>query len=164
MRKDVKFKDVQRLRTYRFDTLLDEEMKKNGVKRGAARKTVVAFMAAIVKDAEATLVSLSPHLRARWCKVMVMYEKVKVAEATVDAIVIPGGEIVKEHYQYLHRITQETSRFFLCRNTACSDWNGGQGNFYGLNTDWINTEESGGGQYACPACGTQFRPGSTTRG
>ena len=91
---------------------------------------------------------------------MVMYEKVKVAEATSGAIVTPGGELIKENYQYLHRIADNTMRFFLCRSIWCSEMNGGQGNFYGLNTDWIHTEVTGGGQYACPACGSQFKAGS----
>ena len=165
MRKDVKDKDVQRLRTARYDALLEEEMQKTdnqGVQKKQIRKTVVAFIKAMLEDAEATYVSLDPHLRARWNKVLVMYEKVKVAESTADAIVTPGGEIIKENYQYLHRILKDTARFFLCRNIYCKDTNGGLGNFYGLNTDWIHTEDSGGGQYACPACGQQYRPGSTS--
>ena len=165
MRKDVKDRDVQRLRTARYDALLEEEMQKKenkGVNKKEIRKTVVAFIKAILEDAEATYASLDPHLRARWQKVFVMYEKVKVAELNSDAIVIPGGEIIKENYQYLHRLMNDTARFFLCRSISCSDYNGGRGNFYGLNTDWIHTEDSGGGQYACPACGQQYRPGSTT--
>ena len=161
-RADVKSRDVARLRSGRFEALLEEEMQTKGTTKKEARKVVVSFLKAVVEDVEATVAAANPHLKQRYCRVMVMYEKVKVAEATSSAIVTPGGELIKENYQYLHRIANNTMRFFLCRSIWCSEMNGGQGNFYGLNTDWIHTEVTGGGQYACPACGSQFKAGSRT--
>ena len=54
--------------------------------------------------------------------------------------------------QKLHRITPKTNRFFICRQQYCTS----AGSFYGLNTDWISTEEAGGWRWACPVCGTPY--------
>ena len=45
-----------------------------------------------------------------------------------------------------------TDRFFVCRQQGCTP----KGSIYGLNTDWISTEEAGGWRFMCPACGTPY--------
>ena len=53
----------------------------------------------------------------------------------------------------LHRIMTRTNRVFVCRQQECTRL----GSYYGYITDWISTEEAGGWQFLCPACGTLQR-------
>ena len=62
--------------------------------------------------------------------------------------------------QKLHRIMPSTDRFFVCRQQWCTP----AGSFYGLNTDWISTEEAGGWRWACPACGTPYNANLSKKG
>ena len=72
----------------------------------------------------------------------------------------PHPEAVGIQVQKLHRIMPSTDRFFVCRQPHCTP----EGSYYGLNTDWISTEEAGGWRWACPACGTPYNPGKNKPG
>ena len=59
----------------------------------------------------------------------------------------PSGQV--HCAQYLHSITQNLSRFYICRHESCM--------FFGLNTEWVPNQW--GGRFRCPACGQLHRPG-----
>jgi hypothetical protein len=53
--------------------------------------------------------------------------------------------------QFLHALTPNLSRFFICRHLSCM--------YFGANVSWaINGNQM---KYRCPMCGQQYRPGQT---
>eukprot|EP00969_Alexandrium_andersonii_P130163 5754895-Alexandrium_andersonii.AAC.1 len=45
-------------------------------------------------------------------------------------------------------MTKNVAEYFVCRVPDCA--------FVGRNCDWANNSDAGGGQFACPRCGTQY--------
>ncbi len=114
---------------------------------------------ATARDCAGWVYSLDPARRARYERARDEYLAVKKAEAESQGsapIVQPSGQILtkdKAHLlQWTTKFTKKTHRYFCCRQNSCR--------FFGLNIHWIDTVESGGWQFMCPCCMTQFRVGA----
>ena len=67
---------------------------------------------------------------------------------------VPSGKVV-DHWQlsYLDKLTKNTDRIFICRKIECR--------MMCSNSKWISTDSSGGYQFRCPACATQYSAGAS---
>jgi hypothetical protein len=165
-RDDVKKRDVQRLRTAKFDSLMEEALKAQpAAGSGAvnqswksARAQVVAFLRPAVEDVFEAISESSEAVRVGFLRIMQRYSAVKSVEAADSSMVVAPGGALGEQMQWLDRIGKETRRFYVCRNKYCGE----RGNFYGPNTDWVHTIADGGWQFACPVCSAPYRAGSNT--
>ena len=163
-RSDVKKRQLRRLRTATFEELLMEQRIASGKPIKECRKFILQFLTKAVRAVIGSVTAGSPKLLQSVRDVMRRYEAVKVVEAAGDnlGIITPGGEVIKENYQWLHRISNNTSRHFLCRNKYCRQnkvtkkW----GSYFGLNTSWISTVAAGGWHFACPCCMSPFKFGA----
>ena len=85
---------------------------------------------------------------------------IQADEGDAQGIPCPHPEVVGVQVQNLHRVMPGTDRFFICRQHYCTP----AGSFFGLNTDWISTADAGGWKFACPACGTPYKPNLSKTG
>ena len=155
-RDDIKLRDVQRLRQTKFHKLVEEAMLVEGTSKTAARRQVVTFFRAAVQDIAETMAGLSADMFGRFQTVLNRYKHVKAGEALDSTtLVVPGG-VLGNSYQWLAQLAKNTYRFFICRSRECS----ANGSFFGRNTDWVSTVKEGGWHFACPHCGSPYRPGA----
>lgn len=162
-RQDVKENDVKRLRTAKFADLLNlmknecpdaSNSKLRAMVVTMIEKTVKKVVNFFQKTTEETILS------QKFERIMTRYAKIKEAEKEMkdeEGIVIPGGEFSHE-CQFLSKISVGVDRYYICRNKDCNP----EGNYFGLNTDWISTIEDGGWHFMCPVCGRQYNPGNKT--
>ena len=166
-RDDIKQRDHQRVRTARFESLMEEALKEKPQPGTSAtqawrhaREQVVAFLRPAVEDVFAAVSESSEFVRSNFVRIMQRYAKLKEVESVDSALVVMplGGGGVQNAVQFLDRIGRETRRFYICRSVSCSE----RGSFYGANTSWVSPVHEGGWQFCCPNCGAPYRAGSKT--
>jgi hypothetical protein len=166
MRKDVKVRDVARLRVQYFNKIMEEIGKDNPtLTKSQLRTKVKQQIKEIVLDVVESFAGKTERAE-RMKEIMRRYVATKEREAEGDegGLVVPGGAVFADpsqadHVQWLHSVSENVSRFFLCRNNPCTP---GKGQYYGLNTDWISTCHAGGWQFACPSCGAWYKAGASS--
>eukprot|EP00973_Karenia_brevis_P008751 1182761-Karenia_brevis.AAC.1 len=119
-RSDVKKRDVQRLRSRRFEELMTEigqDEEHRDLPRHRIRDLVVGFIKATIDDVETTFLNSTPFLKNRAIDIMSKYTQLKQQEAAgdEDGIVQPeGGSIcrgrVNPEAQWLDKISNSTYR------------------------------------------------------
>ena len=155
MRTDIKQADLRRLRTRCFHDLMMEVAKEHeGKSRTAIRKMIRLFVSEVCEDVTESFAKRGLTDRLR--KILRSYAKIKEQEATGDleGIVVPGGQLA-EQTQWLSDFSDDSSRFFICRNKDCSP----QGSFFGPNIYWISTVPNGGWHFMCPVCAQWYQTG-----
>jgi hypothetical protein len=61
---------------------------------------------------------------------------------------VPELDENAEKLQFLHEVSTNVSRFFICRHRTCG--------YYSYNTNWVQTKDLG--HYMCPMCGNRYYP------
>jgi hypothetical protein len=143
--------------------MLAEARKERDRGRRAARKEVVETLAAFARDIFESFVVNHPELKPRFVEILQKCEKVKKREAEDPADGPDNSEYVPDltdftrvggdrvdYLQYLHRVSDCTSKFFVCRNLACL--------FVARNDQWAQTFPAGW-KFACGRCGHPFHRG-----
>eukprot|EP00969_Alexandrium_andersonii_P242369 10704388-Alexandrium_andersonii.AAC.1 len=61
-----------------------------------------------------------------------------------------GKHLSAYRAQFLDYVTKNVSEYYICRVPDCA--------FVGRNCDWADNRKFDGGRYACPRCGSWYRP------
>jgi hypothetical protein len=148
-RRDTKLRDVRRVRCSRFEQLCDEVIADGGVSKKEARKTVLMWL----KDTTQEIVNCVATDRLK--AIIQSYVQVKEREAAEPDYIPERGAVVgltggdkRYALQLLDRVTEDTSRYFICRQKACM--------YFSKNTAWVTTAPHGW-QWMCPVCGTAYK-------
>jgi hypothetical protein len=148
-RADVKKRDARRVRCSRFEQLCDEVIMDGGVTWKEARKTVLRWL----KDTTQEIVNCVATDRLK--AIIQSYVQVKEREAAEPDYIPERGAVVgltggdkRYALQLLDRVTEDTSRYFICRQKACM--------YFSKNTAWVTTAPHGW-QWMCPVCGTAYK-------
>ena len=186
-RSDVQKRSQKRAREVSWEQLVSEIMQEKGCSRTQARLSIVRGMKVIVDDLCESIWASDPTIRRRYLDILTTRKVAMQQEANqitshqdgpvvptcascgpdqidesgyvitrLDAMTILKGEDKVQYLQILSSLSDKTSRYFLCRAEVCHR----EGNYYGLNLSWASTAQDGGWRWACPICGTWFRPGS----
>ena len=147
-RKDVKERDVKRLRSQCFDDLLKSVGEDNPtMTKTQIRKEAFKLITTITYDIFECFSLPSRVEKAK--AIFNRYAKNKDCEAEdsdAEFIVIDDGEFELE-VQWFHEITTG----YFCNNKDCSP----KGQFYGFKTSWISTvDDDGSPHFMCPICGS----------